>query len=195
MFDLLSQATSQFASISIQHFLILTISGLAAVTAALIAASRIRNISISISDTLSIFCLIIYLNIILQLTLFGRNDGSRVGMKLVPFQNIFDNSGHLRSLIAMYAFLNVLLFVPYGFVLSWLPVFRRQKTWLNVLLAVLISFATSLLIETAQLITERGYYETEDLLCNTFGGLIGSLLFIAVLRVMSRLAKCSRNTD
>ncbi len=67
---------------------------------------------------------------------------------------------------------NVLLFIPLGIFLPLL--WMRFRSIKSVLLA--ISF-TSLLIEITQLLTATGVFDVDDILLNTFGGVIGYAIF------------------
>lgn len=87
--------------------------------------------------------------------------------------------------------LNVLLFVPLGF-------FLRVLGGRGILTAVLVGLGTSLLIETTQVTGVWGVYpcayrvfDVDDLLTNTVGAAVGSLIALAVprpLRGMPRAA-------
>lgn len=92
----------------------------------------------------------------------------------------------LADLLTNWAFastvLNVLLFVPLGVILRWR--FRR-----GVLVATVVGFAVSLLIETTQLTGLWGvydcayrYFDVDDLITNTTGAVVGSVLSWLVLR-------------
>ena len=74
-------------------------------------------------------------------------------------------------------FLNVLLFIPMGYLLpyafSW---FRARVRVRPVLCCLLVSF----LVENIQLMSRRGMYDFDDLIANTLGGWIGQLLYITV---------------
>lgn len=65
---------------------------------------------------------------------------------------------------------NVAVFVPLGFALPVL--FERIHSFGQVLI---LSFATSLLAETMQLVLRVGCFDVDDLLLNTVGGCIGYL--------------------
>ena len=54
-------------------------------------------------------------------------------------------------------------------------------------LVTLISLIASLIIEVTQLLTGRGYYEVQDLVTNTLGGLCGWLIFAIIYNVGRRL--------
>lgn len=183
MTALLERSLKQFATISVTQFITLLVIELIVTTLILVIFSKYFKKNIKTMDVAAIFSLIVYINIIMQLTLLGRKDGSRIGVELELFQ--YWGKGRFSMQMLMYAFLNVLLFVPYGFILSWLSGFRRQRTTIRVVLTSMLCLATSLLIEVIQYVTGRGYYELEDLFCNTVGGIIGSVVFIAVNKVVT----------
>lgn len=190
MSTLLNNSLKQFASISLFQFMIMVFVGLAVVTLIVVIVSKRSKKEISLADIASFFCLVVYLNIIMQLTLLGRKDGSRIGVELSLFGYL--GEGQFSRQMLMYAVLNVFLFVPYGFIVRWLPWFRKQKESVSILLTTMVCFASSLLIEMIQLITKRGYYELEDLVCNTLGGLIGGVLFTLVYRLFEGFWKEKR---
>ena len=78
------------------------------------------------------------------------------------------------------AVLNVLLFVPFGYLLPLL--WPRVDCWWKLLLCGLF---ISLLIELMQLVTLRGMFDLDDLMNNTIGALLGWLCF-------ARWRQCSR---
>lgn len=72
-------------------------------------------------------------------------------------------------------YLNVMLFVPMGYLLPYLFRWFRIHAIRRPLIACLIS---SVIIENIQLITKRGSYDTADVIANTLGGAIGIFLYI-----------------
>lgn len=92
-------------------------------------------------------------------------------INLLPFSKDID--------IAAY-FLNVLLFVPFGFLLPFIwPHINKLKY------TVLSGFSFSLLIEISQLFNNRRT-DVDDLLMNTLGTLIGYLLFRVFINITKR---------
>ena len=78
---------------------------------------------------------------------------------------------------------NILFFIPFGL---WFPegfkppsVFK-DKRWLLILSAGMLF---SVIIEITQYITCRGLCETDDVLCNGLGSLLGYWLFIALRKM------------
>ena len=74
-------------------------------------------------------------------------------------------------------YLNVMLFVPIGYLLPYVfRWFRARVRVRPVVFCLLLSF----LVENFQLVSRRGMYDFDDIISNTLGGWIGQLLFIAV---------------
>lgn len=74
-------------------------------------------------------------------------------------------------------YLNMLFFVPMGFMLPYVfRWFRARVHTRPALFCLLVSF----MVENLQLITRRGLYDFDDIISNTIGGLIGQALFIVV---------------
>lgn len=80
------------------------------------------------------------------------------------------------------AYMNVMLFVPMGYLLPYLFGWFRAKVHYRPALAC---FVISFLIENLQLVFRRGFYDMDDLVCNTLGGVIGQFLFLSVAYVVT----------
>ena len=74
-------------------------------------------------------------------------------------------------------YMNIMLYVPMGYLLPYVFEFFRTRSRIR---PVLACFVISFITENLQLIFRRGFYDMDDLLSNTIGGLIGQLLFISV---------------
>lgn len=110
----------------------------------------------------------LYLMIILVITFFSREDGTRTRQLDLE---LFSTWG-INTRNNAYVVENVLLFIPYGFVCPW------AFPWLRGFFRnALAAFATSLGVETIQLITGRGYFQIDDILTNVLGAVIGYLIF------------------
>ena len=81
------------------------------------------------------------------------------------------NWAELRNII-----LNILLFIPFGYLLPSL--FPRLRWWQ----VVLLGLAFSLCIELLQLITKLGYADVDDLINNTLRAAIGWLCYKLILK-------------
>lgn len=88
---------------------------------------------------------------------------------LVPFHQIFMyfEQATLHSWVNFAG--NILIFMPFGMLLPLL--FRGMSNpWSKVFI---LSFTFSLGLETSQLILAIGMFDVDDLILNTFGGLLG----------------------
>ncbi len=74
-------------------------------------------------------------------------------------------------------YMNIMLYVPMGYLLPYVFAYFRARSRVR---PVLACFVISFITENLQLIFRRGFYDMDDLLANTFGGLIGQLLYIWV---------------
>ncbi|MBD5540667.1 MAG: VanZ family protein [Lachnospiraceae bacterium] len=96
-------------------------------------------------------------------------EGPRVGFDSIHIES----TETLEGII-----LNILLFVPFGYMLPC--IFRKmQKALWGV---VLIGFVCSLLTETVQLVTNLGWFDLDDLLNNTIGCIVGVVFYGVFLR-------------
>ena len=114
-----------------------------------------------------LFCL--YIGLVLWITLIDRRIGVRRS-NLTPFweyANVLNNVQ--RSYFIGQIIGNILLLMPLGFLISFLPKLQGVK-WKSVLLSAL---CFSLFIELTQFITGRGLMEFDDVFNNTVGAVLG----------------------
>lgn len=173
---IMQMALEQFGTVSAAYFLLYALLGIGIVFAVAFIFRFVHR-RIRLSDLLAGIVLVIYGSVMLQLTLVCRESGSRIGVELGLLHGLTGPDNDFRWMMLAYVVLNCMLFIPYGFALSLFSVINERKTWLQCILVLLLSLATSLFIETTQLITQRGYYEVQDLFFNTIGGVIGWILF------------------
>ncbi len=79
-------------------------------------------------------------------------------------------------------YMNIMLFVPMGYLLPYLFAWFRARVRIRPALAC---FVLSFLIENLQLVFRRGFYDIDDLVSNTVGGIIGQFLFVSVAYVVT----------
>lgn len=116
------------------------------------------------------FLTAVYFAMLLSITLLSREPGSRNGVDL----KLFETWGNQR-LPDRYFVENILLFLPFGALLPAVVPFLRK--WWGCLYA---AFATSMMLETIQLLTERGFCQLDDVVTNTCGALLGYLGYCCV---------------
>lgn len=81
----------------------------------------------------------------------------------------------IRPLLLEEIILNILLYIPLGYLLPFM--FEKLKPWQ----VVAIAFMCSALTEVTQLICKIGWFEFDDMLNNTFGCVIGLLIYRSVI--------------
>lgn len=109
------------------------------------------------------FLIIVYITVLLNLTLFSREPGSREGIDLQLFETLNDTAISQAFFIE-----NIMLFVPFG-ILFPLVFSRFQKGWK----CILAGFFVSVCLEGIQLFTGRGFCQLDDIVTNTAGTAVG----------------------
>lgn len=102
----------------------------------------------------------------------------------IPFRDLrLQYSGAVREIV-----LNIIMMMPFGFLY---PIIKKKQ----VVATVLMAFLFSLSIECLQLVGARWggiasrSFDVTDLVTNTFGGLIGYLLFLTFRPIINKLLK------
>ena len=81
---------------------------------------------------------------------------------------------------------NIIMFLPWGFLLPIL--FRRLRR--NGFLCVLSGLAASCALETIQYLTQRGFCQLDDVVMNTLGALTGWCFCVFILNVFKKVGLC-----
>ena len=71
--------------------------------------------------------------------------------------------------------MNMMVFVPIGYLLPYTFRWFRERVWTR---PVGVCFLISFFTENMQLMTQRGLYDLDDMISNTLGGLIGEVLYV-----------------
>ena len=120
-----------------------------------------------------------YLLMVLCFTILFREEKDVAQISMIP---IWEYASLNYKLIAE-SILNVLLFVPLGFLAG--AAIKRRKLLRTIGLCCCISVT----IELLQLITKRGACNIDDVIHNTLGGIIGYGLFLLCYMVIRRIKK------
>ena len=126
--------------------------------------------------------LVEYLVLLIILSVLARKVMSGRAYNFAPFWSyraILDGHGHLLTQAVM----NVVAFVPVGFLLGFLG---RGKWWKVALFAA----GFSLIIETLQFITMRGFAGFDDVFHNVVGAMIGYGVYAGVKWVVEKVRSC-----
>ena len=126
---------------------------------------------------------------ILYATLFSRAEGG--GLILTPFAALA--AARVQPELYREMLMNVFLFFPLGLTLSnALP--RRWNRWLRIGVTTLAGCLLSAGIEYAQYRFSLGMAETDDVLCNTLGALLGAASLL-VAHVIESHKERARHTN
>ena len=106
---------------------------------------------------------------------------------LIPFIDYINNDSTQTFIKLKDGILNVFVFIPLGLYLSF---FIKKNKFIKV---IFYTFLISLLFEIIQLFSLLGSFQTEDLILNTFSGLLGYIIYkiiykeknIKVLNILS----------
>lgn len=112
---------------------------------------------------------------ILSATYFGRMETESGGLRLELFWTIRKAWTEHQGLYWYYIIGNILLFVPFGFLLP-LTAKQMEKVWIVTLMGASLSLG----IELLQYLTGTGLCELDDLFHNTLGTFLGYQLFVIV---------------
>ena len=112
---------------------------------------------------LLLYLFFVYLTMVLAITVLSREQGSRIGITLEIF-GTFSSSIYTN----IYPVENVLMLIPFGFLLPLIWCKFRRLLW-----CMSSGVLLSLLIELMQYITQRGFVQTDDVIMNTLGTMIG----------------------
>ena len=108
-----------------------------------------------------------YVILILIISIFSREPGSRVGVSLIPGET-WTREWQGRA----YVIENVLLYIPFGMLGIGVCYYVNRRG----IYVVLASFLLSLTVEVTQYVTQMGYFQVDDLLTNTLGTLLAVIL-------------------
>ncbi|WP_024860099.1 VanZ family protein [Ruminococcus flavefaciens] len=144
-------------------------------------ALELQRKQVHIILLISTVVLILFFTFIVRETLEIRHVGSR-GVCLTPFRELkglFTATNHWFYFWQI--FLNILLFIPFGFMLSCNLYIQRRpnKLWLPILLSGLL---VSISVEFLQYLSSRGYTEIDDVINNSLGAMFGWFLYDRMLK-------------
>ena len=120
-----------------------------------------------------IVILTVYIAAVFGFTILCKFPGYR-SYSLIPFKSYARNFNIGNTWFFVQEALNIVLFIPFGFL-----VYLKKK---NPGQVVLYGFLFSLLIEIIQLIVKRGTLDINDLIWNTLGTFLGVLLQKMILK-------------
>lgn len=124
--------------------------------------------------SMNLCVLVVAVSAVLYLTVFSRKVGI-YDVVLVPFSALSEAKKEPERYRSM--LMNVFLFFPLGMACAN-AFYDKMKMRRRVILVVAIGFALSTAVEYIQYRFSLGMAETDDVICNTLGALVGSLSVI-----------------
>ena len=108
-----------------------------------------------------------YLILLMGATVIFRDSTCALGVEFLPFWNYT----YVTQEVILETVLNIVMFIPVGFCSA---VFLKRPVMLKIFL---LSMTLSCTIEITQYLLERGFCETNDVMNNTAGGMLGYWLY------------------
>lgn len=121
--------------------------------------------------------LVSYLFVMLCITFLSRENGSRIGLDLLPFSTMGQGVQNDAYVVE-----NILLFIPLG-MLTAASCPRLRQFWGCMKAGLMFS----LLIEISQMLSKRGYVQTDDVLMNALGMACGYLIYRVINQILKKV--------
>lgn len=128
------------------------------------------------------FLSIVYISFVIELTLITREHGSRIGSNLKLWGTYGED-----PLSQSYMVENLLMLIPLGILMGLL--FRKMK---RIWICLVVSTVATLAVEITQHVTQRGYFQVDDIWLNVLGALIG---YVIIMPVVSLIKKAARDNQ
>ncbi len=136
--------------------------------------------------SITVAMLVLYSAVYVYLTFLYRTPMAEMHMRLDPFwsyREAFDGFFTIRRLgVARSICLNILLYIPPGYLLP--SVFRRCKH--RFIVSAVAAAGLSLGTEAVQFFTKTGLCETDDVINNLIGAVIGGIGYWCAMKLMNR---------
>lgn len=116
---------------------------------------------------------VIWIVCVLYMTIIIR--GSVVKINRIPFNFIVKAIKTGNEEFFRTGWMNILLFIPGG---MWLSYGTKQHTKTKQILQIIFLMTVSVFIETMQWYYQLGTVETDDVICNSLGAIVGVTSFI-----------------
>lgn len=159
----------EFQNVDLSKLIIYMIIAAVVIHICIYVYAKIKSKKISIGMEILVVLMAWYIGMVLSVTYFNRPAGS-VGRvfqtKLLQWE---DNMNQNVTNI-----LNIILFVPFGMLITGLE--SKQGMLKKIIIIACSSFLFSLLIETMKYITQRGYFEVDNIEANLIGAIAGSII-------------------
>lgn len=128
--------------------------------------------------SLNKFCTVAAFVAILCATILNRNSGTSSKVVLLPLSSL--SQERFSADLCKECIMNVLLFLPLGIFMPYaMPQSRKNK----VILTIMFGMSVSICVEMIQGILGIGWFETDDIINNTLGVVVGSRSYAAFEKI------------
>lgn len=141
-------------------------------------------------EVLCIFTIAYLIYVVAKITLLGRESVFPRRAWIIPFYSYYKYLSGWQTFLFRQNVQNILMFMPLGFLICRL-LDGKKKTWRR-RFAVGSAFLISLFVEIMQFVFAIGLLEVDDVLHNTFGAVIGCLLYETVCCLQIHKAETAR---
>ncbi|MDV7750018.1 VanZ family protein [Enterococcus faecium] len=146
---------------------LLVVLGIVFASGAILSVNKIRLFRVTCIHTkIGVVGCVLSVYMILVMTVLSRFDYGEYAHRILPFASYVLYAKTRSSALLIDIIENILLFMPLGISMALIG-----RTKLRYLIAISVAF--SLFIEVIQLITRRGWFESDDIMHNLLGFLIG----------------------
>lgn len=126
---------------------------------------------------LSLSCSFIFV-----MTLFRRSIGAEFDFRAKPFESYYIAFAEGDIEVLLQIIINIAMFIPIGFLLPCC--FKLYEKYRYVLITAVIA---SVSIELLQLIFKMGLFETDDVINNVLGAMVGLGIYVVVKKVKNHV--------
>ena len=137
-----------------------------------------NHVKFVLYQDLLMLCFIIYVLCLFQVVTL-QDTVSWSSNNFIPFREIFRYAFGSRLFVKNVVG-NMLLFLPFGFFVSYY--LKCKKVWLPLILTLIASIS----IETVQMVIGR-VFDIDDILLNLFGGCLGFLCYYVLSKIGEKL--------
>lgn len=139
---------------------------------------------LSVSQILLYGAFVCYIMVVFGVTLLTRFSYQTELFRLTPFYSYIEAWHQYKDASWRNIILNIFMLVPFGLLLPYIwTLFKKPAP------TALAGLVFTLLIEVSQLILHRGIFETDDLINNTLGTIIGYGLYRLADYIYKRIKK------
>ena len=124
----------------------------------------------------------VYACFIFQIAFYRRIGTEKSGINTWLYFGFRRWNGTVDQKQVVYSFLNVVFFIPWGFLLAS----AMENNVRRFVMTFFYSLITSLAIEVLQYFTKTGASEITDLVTNVSGGMLGCLIYVLLAGIFSK---------